>query len=129
MSFHSLEFPPAARLDEYIALVYAPGDVKFAKVVWLEQVPLYEYSFLLQANQTLVDQELDKLEVGGNEILQLRIALRGPAKVSVKLPRTTLRFSLRRESGYITEDIARYPHFPSPNRITYFRRYTLICNY
>jgi hypothetical protein len=28
MSFHSLEFPPAARLDEYIALVYAPGDVK-----------------------------------------------------------------------------------------------------
>jgi hypothetical protein len=104
-------FPPAARLDEYVAIVFAPNDVRFAKVVWLEQIPLYEYSFLLQANQTLVDQELDKLEVGENEVLQLRFAIRGPGKVSVKLPRTTLRFSLKRESGYITEDIAKYPFF------------------
>jgi hypothetical protein len=86
--------------------------VRYARVTWLEQVPLYEYSFLLQASQVLADQELDKLEVGEGEILQLRFALRGPAKVLVKLPRTTSRFTLRRDSGFITESIAKYPNFP-----------------
>jgi hypothetical protein len=105
-------FPPAARLDEYVAIVFAPNDVRFAKIVWLEQIPLYEYSFTLAAGQTLYDNELERIEVGEGEILQLRFAIRGPGKVSIKLPRTTQRFALRRDSGYITEDIARYPSFP-----------------
>ena len=122
MSFSSLHvsgasFPPAAKLDEYVAILYGPNDVRYGKVTWLEQIPLYEYSFLLPANQVLVDQELDKLEVGEGEVLQLRFALRGPGRVLIKLPRTTSRFTLRRDSGYITESIARYPLFPAQTEL------------
>jgi hypothetical protein len=112
MSFHSEVFPPAGRLDEYIAIVYAQNNVTYGKVVWLEQIPLYEYAFLVSAGSTTSDQELAYLEVGENEVLQIRFALRGSAKVWFKLPRSTQRFTLRRDSGWITEDIARYPNFP-----------------
>lgn len=105
-------FPPAARVDEYIAIVYGPGDVRYAKVLYVEPIPIYSKAFLLKASETLTEQELDRVEVGDNEVLQARIAVLGAVKVNVKLPRTTSRFTLRRESGYITEDIAGYPRFP-----------------
>lgn len=112
MSFHSVNFPPAARLDEYIAIVYAPNDVKYGKVTWLEQIPVYAVAFLLGPGESKTDQELTYVEVGENEVMQLRFSLRGPAEVKIKLPRTTSKFSLRRDTAFVTEDIARYPEFP-----------------
>lgn len=104
-------FPPAAKVDEYIAIIRGPRDRMYARVVYLEPIPLYDVTYKLKAEQTLSEQELEYFEVGDNEVLQLRIAVLGPAVFRFKLPRALRRFTLRRESGYITEDIAGFPKF------------------
>lgn len=110
--YPELYFPPGARLDEYIAIVNGPGDVKYARVVWYEPIPIYDHFFQLKAAESLYEQELEYVEVGKNEVLQMRLAVVGPAKIKVKLPRATARFTLRRDSGWIDENIAPYPRFP-----------------
>lgn len=109
-------FPPPAGIDEYLAIVQGPRRVVYARVVWLEQIPEYSVEFLLKpagsSGSFMTNQELEKIEVGNNEILNFRMSMAGPGKIIVKIPRTVTRFSLRRDSSYITENIARYPKFP-----------------
>lgn len=105
-------FPPGARLDEYIAIVEGPGRVTYGRVVYFEPIPVYDYFFKLTAGEEIYDNELKYVDVGKNEVLQMRIAVVGAGKVMVKLPRATTRFTLRRDSGWIDENIAPYPKFP-----------------
>jgi len=105
-------FPPAAKVDEFIAIVRSPTEREYAQVVYLEPIPVYDAEFLLKAAETLSEQELTYIEVGAQEVLQLRIAVLGSAKFNFKLPRAVKRFTLRRDSGWIDENIAPYPRFP-----------------
>lgn len=118
MSFYPGEwFPPAARLNEYIAIVQGPGEVSYGRVEWFEPIPVYSVRFTLKAGETLSDQELEKIEVGEMEVLQMRIAVKGAAKFQFKLPRAVTRFTLRRDSGWIDENIAGYPKFPPQTEV------------
>lgn len=105
-------FPPAARLDEFVAILQSPSRRQYARVVWFEPIPLYEYSFDVDAGATLSDQELKELVVGENEVLQLRFATDGVCKIGVSLPRATKRFALRSVNAYFDANIAGFPKFP-----------------
>lgn len=105
-------FPPLAKIDEYVAIARSPTQREYYRVTWLEPIPLFEKGFLLAPGQTLIDQELTELIVGEDEILQMRIALDGLIKVKAKLPKATSRWLLRKESAFLTADMAEFPRFP-----------------
>lgn len=115
--YPNVYFPPVARVDEYIAVLWGPNDRKYYRVAWLEPIPLYEKGFLVQPAQVLSDQELADLIVGENELLQLRLALDGVVRVQAKLPKATTRWTLRRRSAWLEPAIARFPQFPPQSEL------------
>ena len=104
-------FPPVAKIDQYIAVLSDPWHRQYYKVMWLEDIPLYEFEFELKPGEEKTDIELTDLAVNDNELLHFRIALDGTIRVRASLPRAARRFVLRNNIAYIDPTIAQYPNF------------------
>jgi len=111
--YPSTWFPPVARLDEYVAVAYAPRDIRYYRVTLPpEPIPLYEVGFLLEPAGALSERELEYFVVGEDELLQLRLTVDGVVKIKARLPRAVSRWTLRKESAWIDASFARFPTFP-----------------
>lgn len=103
------DFEPIVKPGENIAVYGAGGEgkVKYFKVKAIEPLPLFEKDFgAINANSTLLNQEVKDLYVPNGQLAQYRIKLVDAVELTMKQPKSKTKFSTKTGTFKITKDIA-----------------------